>query len=919
MKNLLFALTLTAALFLGAASPGTLRFKGDKGDFVLERMNVETAGQLLLCEKDKKAPLPLKFTVKGSSVTAAADGIRWNISLKQKHNLWELEGEIVNTSGRQRLLEPVISWRVPREKGSRFWGGFDLQEAKEKSLQRKGFKGRTSKHLSGGLSQPFPTASLLNKDLVFILGQRQWECTSYNAAVYTPESTKARLTFSQRIVLEKGEKLPVRFACGIVKRRFGADENVVQAFYDAFPENWRPFVSKRNPYLKGTHSKYSAWAHKPKLEFERRKYSTLDWAYTPYKRSGDCFGRPEYWDYKPLVRPFAIRFGQLAAGINFDYRKLTCDEFHKRRQDIFKRFGRKFGYSFYVCAGWCELALANEHYKDSLTEDKSVPLILGPWSTSHDRERRVFPYGNSYGKAFMKDLAYVVKELDLPGFAIDCGTPGVNHYGAAAKNPAVKGRSWDEKGIFIDELCAINQVIDYIHRLRPADPLYAWKNGGGNADMLMIETDLFSRTFQSWMPLTRYNIGQRPAVLHVREGWNYYATIPQWRTLTLKEMLVHLKRLGDHMTFSDFEYGMTNTHYGYGGNYLSQYCMPELLECIELGWHALVPVEPNGLGEDRMLYKARYGSGADTILFFGNPYEKPIPIDFAVDNDGLKSRHLVFLPKMRDNAALENTLDKTDTSFTFALPSRLPVLFEAAAAFSALPAGGKLKISAKAVKDIHKMTYTLKLNNAKPFRSALTPRNNPGFTSEIRLNGKKVSPQTLLTIPARAEIAIHYRSTVFRDPAATFVKFPYLSTKNAPIMRIILPDDPNEAEKFAAERIMEYFKFTGEKKITAPSSVGFSKKSALKNYDRYFEISCGRGKSGVYRQGKGIQLHGADALTLRENTGALLQVMDRRFPWFMNFVMHSKMSGEVIRKFGLSNVGLPWKPCFETEKMKVAK
>ena len=39
----------------------------------------------------------------------------------------------------------------------------------------------------------------------------------------------------------------------------------------------------------------------------------------------------------------------------------------------------------------------------------------------------------------------------------------------------------------------------------------------------------------------------------------------------------------------------------------------------------------------------------------------------------------------------------------------------------------------------------------------------------------------------------------------------------------------------------------------------------------------------------------------------------------MNFVMHSKMSGEVIRKFGLSNVGLPWTPCFETEKMKVAK
>ena len=919
MRNLFFALTLTAAVLAGAASPGTLRFKGDKGKFELEKKNLKAGGNLLLRERGKNTPLPLRFNVRGQTVTAAAGGLIWKMTLKQKHNLWELDGEIVNNSGRQRLLEPVIFLAVPREKESLFWGGFDVTGAGEKTLQRKGFKGRTSKHLSGGLSQPFPTASLLNKDHIFILGQRQWECTSYNAAVYTPAGKTARLAFSQRIVVENGSKVPVRFACGIVMRRFGAEENVVQAFYDAFPENWRPFVSRRNPYLKGTHSKYSAWAHKPKLEYERRKYSTLDWAYTPYKRSGDCYGRPEFWDYKPLVRPFAIRFGQLAAGINFDYRKLTCEEFHKRRQDIFKRFGRKFGYSFYVCAGWCELALANKHYKDSLTEDKSVPLILGPWSTSHDRERRVFPFGNSYGRAFMKDLADVAAELDLPGFAIDCGTPGVNHYGAAAKNPAVKGRSWDEKGIFIDELCAINQVIDYIHSIRPSDPLYAWKNGGGNADMLMIETDLFSRTFQSWMPLTRYNIGQRPAVLHVREGWNYYNTIPEWRILTLPQMLVHLKRLGDHMTFSDFEYGMTNTHYGYGGNGQSQYCMPELLECIELGWHALIPAVTGNLREDQMLYKARYGRGADTIFFFGNPYETPLKIDFTVDNDALAGKHMVFLPKMRDRASMFNVMEKQDTRFTYTLPSRLPVLFESVAELSSLPAGGKLGVAAKAQKDIHFMVYTMKLNNGSAFKSAITPRANPGFTAQMMLNGRRIKSSEPVVIPPRAEIRIEYRSTVFRDPASVFIKFPYLSTKGFPIMRIVLPENPNDAEKFAAERIIEYFKFAGEQKITGRSSVGFSRKSGLKNYDRYFEISCGRGKNGVSRQGRSIQLHGSDALTLLENTGALLRVMDRRFPWFMNFVMHSRMSGDVVRKFGLNKICLPWTPCFESNGMQVKK
>ena len=914
-----FILLLCAAAASADPVSCGMEFKGGQGAFELSRGKVAVPGTVLLRERGRKSPLVLVLTRQGENFVAAAEGVEWRFTVKRRHNLFELSGEIVNGSDRQRLLEPGLSLTVPLEPESGFYTGFEVVKTGTSPVARRGFKGRTSKHLGGGLSQPFPAAALLNRNFAFILGQRQFECTSYNASEFLPRQGKAEILFSQRLVAEKGEKVPLRLACGIVPVRFGAEENVVQAFYDAFPENWRPFVSPRNPYLKGTHSQYSAWAHKPRLEFERRKFSTLDWAYTPYKRSGDCFGHPEFWDYKPLVQPFAVRFGQLAAGINFDYRKLSCEEFHRRRQDIFRRFGRKFGYSFYVCAGWCELALAEKHYPDSLTEDKSVPLILGPWSTAHDRERRVFPLGNSYGKAFAADLAAVAKELDLPGFAIDCGTPGVNHYGSAAKNPAVKGRSWDEKGIFIDELCAINQVSDYIHSLRPGDPLYTWKNGGGKADMLMIETDLFSETFQSWMPLTRYNIGQRPAVLHVREGWNYYNTVPDWRSLTLKEMLVRLKRLGDHMTFSDFEYGMTNSYYGYGGNYLSQYCMPELLECIALGWQALTPVETAGLGEERMLYKSRYGRGRNTILFFGNPYEKPLDIGFTVDNAGLAGKHLVFLPKMRDRSGMVNWLNGTDTRFEFALPSRLPVLFEAAAEFSALPEEGGLKVAARAEKDIHFMCYTMKLDNGKSFKSRIFPRENPGFAAQLRINGRKADMNALHTLPPRAEIKIEYRSPVFDRPAKDFVRFPYLSVKGSPLMRIVLPDSPNAAELFAAERIVEYFKFTAAEKITGPSGVKVMKKEQLGPTDRYFEIRCRPGVNGISRKGLSILIQAPDALTMRENTDALLRVMDRRFPWFMNFVMHSKMSGDVVRKFELNKHGLPWKPCFETGSMKGGK
>ena len=226
MKKAVLTLILTAAVILEAGSPGVLRFKGNTGVFELENRNLKVSGKIALLERNQKAPLKLSFAVKGDKVTAKGDGVTWEITLVPKHNLLELDGKITNTSGKQRLLEPVISMTVPREKESRFWGGFDLLKAEEKPLARKGFKGRTSKHLSGGLSQPFPTASLVNKNMAFVLGQRQWECTSYNGACYTPAGKNAELSFSQRIVAEKGETVPVRLVCGIVPVRFGARNTI---------------------------------------------------------------------------------------------------------------------------------------------------------------------------------------------------------------------------------------------------------------------------------------------------------------------------------------------------------------------------------------------------------------------------------------------------------------------------------------------------------------------------------------------------------------------------------------------------------------------------------------------------------------------------------------------------------------------
>ena len=902
-----FTLIGLLALFSGFAQ---VAFTGKTDLSMTTPKGEKLAGKIFVTERNKGV-LPLAAKLDGKTLTLTGKDFVWKAELVKLHRLNKITGVIRNTSKRQLLLEAGLKINAPRKNGDFYWGGFDVFDAKDDAIKRLGFKGRTSKHVAGGLCMPFPVSTLISKDQAVILGGRMYELTSWTGSTYTPvvKGDSAEIAYSQRIVLEPGEELTLTFLCGTLPIRMGREQNVVEAFYEATPEDFRPFVGKDNPYIRGIHSQYTAWANRPDYEQERRRYATLDWTYTPFKRNGDVFGRKEFWDYKPLYRPFAVTFCQYAVGENFDYRVLTCEEFHKKRKSIFDRFGRKFGFSFYMCSGWCEKQLAEKYYSDSLADDKEATLYLPSWSTGHDSELRMFPLANSFGDAVIRDIHDVVEELNFPGFAFDCGTPGVNHYGPAAKNPKLKGRSWDDKGIFCDELTALNIIFDYVHAMKPDDPLYVWKNGEGKADMRMIETDLFGPIFSSWMPLTRYNAGQRPCVLHVREGYLFGTTIPDWRQLTRSEFMTRWKLLADHLNFSDYEYGMSNSIYGYGGNLQSQYGLPELLECINLGWRALIPVEIANLGADQMLYKARYGRKENTIFFFGNPYETPLKLAFKIDNWGLGGGYQIFVPKMRDKASMTNTIANGDTDIAYEVKSRVPTLFEAAFSFDKLPADGKLAAEVSTEKDIHFMRYQAKLNNKSSFTAAVTPRENDNFTVKLFVNGKESAIGKDVTIPANAVITAEYRSTRFVNPAAEILSFPFTDKHNRPAFAVALADDANEDEKNIAAYMADYFRFSDKYKIT-------NGKNLLKASADVPQIKVSVRKGNallIKRDGNTITLSAPEFRSAWQAYIALARVMDRRFPYFFPFSTHYPTPTAIGKKFGVENLRLPFVRCFETE------
>ncbi|MFA6931913.1 MAG: hypothetical protein WCT05_16435, partial [Lentisphaeria bacterium] len=743
------------------------------------------------------------------------------------------------------------------------------------------------------------------------LGQFQFDQVSWNGARYRIIDEKsAELQFSQRLVLAPGQSLDFRFILGLTPRKFAREENVVQAMYDAWPSRWLPVQGQDNRYIWYAHSQYRAWYYKPDWERERRFYATVDWSYTPYKRAGDPWGKEELWDYKPVfpIRPDS--FGSIANGIRFDYTKRTHADFHRLRKEIFLKNARDFGYSFYTGAAWCEINLAKEKYPDAINYDTEggVAHILGPWSTGHDQEIRVFPMGTSFAKDFRQDTARLWKELDLPGFAFDCGTPGVSYRGPAVNNPELPGRAWDDKGIFIDELVAINDLIDFVHELDPDDPPYVWKNGQGRGDYMMIETSIFNPVFRSWMPLTRYNIGMRPAVIH-SPGYLFDQTIPNWRNLNQQDFYHELAKLADHAVMTDFQYGVTQNHVTQNGNPKSIYAMPELLECIRNGWQALIPVWINQ--QEKFLYQARYGRGASSILYFGNPWPEPMPLEFRVDNSELGKGSNLFVTKMRDQATLNNRIEGSSTSFHDSLPSRCPRLYEAIINLSALPDEGSLETIVSSHKDIDQIRFDIRLQGNSPFRAILTPRFIHRYEASVLVNETLTSPQTPVNIPANAQISVRFQSDFFHCKAADILSFPFVDAAGKPAFSIQLPAEANAAELKEATHLQDYFRFTTDRKITLAEEIPVVQLPEAVSGAAVL-IQVGRGaKTRITRRADRLEFCAADSAEAHAMLKELAYVMDRRFPYIIPFGRVDSFSQEILEKFSMPENPLPFDRCFE--------
>ena len=923
----LFLLLLTAAAVHGAVQSNSASLQVENDKLVLKNIQSDPEWQsaaLDLTLYDGKTKKILKankvsFAEKGDTITAEYTyaNCKTLLTFSAKNRVILGKGSFVNT-GKKQLWPEITLKAVLSHAPLKFWGGDNVSlDIGKEPMVRSGIKGRQLKHIASS-RQPFPLATVAGKRHSIFLGHVVYDPVSYNCASYDPQ--KKILSFAQRFVADAGQKIDFTFTAGAAQSKYGIPEGVIQQYYDSFPEAWAVNGGQDNPYVWGNQAHYLTWWTEPDFELARRLYVTLEWGYCPYKRSGDIYCRPEFWDYQPLI---AFRKNRSASmgGIKFSFDNMSRDEFLKLRKERFLKYGRRAGWMFYNTGGggFAEYDLLMKNYPDAVNNyDPQAGTIIwnGRWSTHHDKELRAFAYNTSFAKVLHEDMAKLTKELKLPGFALDCGSGGFFYRGPVTKKQ-VPGRAWDEKGVFIDQSVAINDVVDKIHQIKSDIPITCWVNGTLKGDYTLMERSYVDRSeLAKMLPIYRWWIGPRPGSVH-KHGYLYPRLVPAWRQQTKEQMMDTLGKLGDYVLLNQFKYGLNNTRTVMYGVPKIVYAQPEAHELVRAGWQIEIPVKLSaGLYSP---YLGCYGRDENCFLFFGNSSEKSSSGSVSVDSRsvaGNRNHIQLMVRKMRNKAQTINRVKNGGMNFDITLPARTPVLYETACSLLNPPADFKADICS--VKALDKQEFTVKLDAPEAFTSALAVRNIHDFVlNEISIDGKKVSfvpagrgnrtPEVKLE--KNSVIKIVYNSKYFKVTDAGFDSFKFTGKNKKCIFKVFAP---GAAAKFAS-RFDEYFDYCSKNKLIAPGFTKVARANASGKgivtvlIDKKYPAEITMDKSGS------LCVTAPDATAMDQLIKKLFYRMDKHYPSAIPMGKSGTMGfyKEQVRHFKATGMVLPYKPFFE--------
>ena len=644
--------------------------------------------------------------------------------------------------------------------------------------------------------------------------------------------------------------------------------DALQKYFSAHP---KAFTARTDidPNAAGVGAAYTAW-NGNSFERTRRFGGDWDWCYAPFKRTGDIYGRSQYWDYQS-ARPFPPADA-----------KLTPEEYRAKRLKRFQEgAAANAAMMFYVPSFiYCEENLAKEQYPGAIVykpDGKYAVYFDRPWVTGHDNEVMIYPWANKFSQQSQQDARDVVKENPISGFAYDVLNGGYPFRGTGMKESP--RRSFNADGEYVDLSVGVAKMMDFTRSLeRDGRKMALDGNPTGNTRAFLVarcDSAMYERPPYKYLdqliPL-RYAMGHKP--LTWWDDWGI-ASMIDWKNMTADEIKNAYLGVADYVRLSSYRYG------GYPSPRLVEgvpsiaHELPLLKEVVTSGWQAVPAVRTANSDLPDFIWPARYGSGVGSFITIGNASRENWSGQIVIDDDYLGANNYLFVNE--DGTPLRQSMNGRTTVINAQIASHKTLVLRAVSEVSRFSQGGA-NVSWK--DDGAKGQLTIE--------STFTP-------TQI------IAPRAGWKQTSNSGNLWNFDSLFFDSPTTDIEKFPYFGGTKDPL--IVLPTDPSPEETWAAEHIQQYFQFWGKNGIQPAQDITLKIISGLAPRDADQPlIYVGESLHKIHTKGIVLQVGKSDTVSLKEATIQLLNALDQKYFYCGKFPRGGEEAGEaeMIKKAGLA-------------------
>ncbi len=856
---------------------------------------------LRVTEGVQQTPVPVTWQLEQQVWRGRAGELSFVVQPARSGPLMVLDLALNNEGGTRRLIEVALVGQMRLDPDTaRYWDGSYRDVSPLEGFQ----PGAGDARERGS----FPLSALGDAEHAVIMGITPTTLISYAEPWldYHP-GDQSTWGFSLRAVLEPAVPERVALCLGpITGLRYGFLAAAWETYQRAFPEYFRPHEGVPDGVWL-TSSVYQSWYHPPDREWLRRLWCGWDWCYAPFKRAGDMYCREEDWDYQPLGKPLAEAKATFI-GRERRMAEETLEQFRRDRQEYFATYGLDCGQLFYTPSGiWVEKQLAQQRFPDAIVVNDAIPTQYTIWVTHWDTEVLVQPTGTSYATRLLEDYRLLLQELDISGFAFDVCTAGQRNYGPGAERP-IRGRSWDERGVFFDLGISMVQQMNFIRGLDtsrlpydtpaiigPGASFTAWHGDGALLELTLTDPHKYN------VPVMAMALGAKPGVIW--KGYDLHVILPDWEKLSRREFLTLLAKLADYVYLKSFQWGLyPGINYEVGMDKW-QRAMPLLVELVQSGWHPLAPV---ALEADAELWVGRYGAGADTSLALANPNEEAVQVGVTVDNRFLGSSSYVLVDRKRPEQALSQTLADGSTALTVTAPRRQVTVLRAVAGVKSRQT---LHVSASMSETISTKTVSLRLSVPETELVGLEWGAWPGFeVQRVQVNGQVLEPEArLVELPAgESTIAVNYAARFLHFDQQQLDRFALLTEAGEMNFQVVAPEPQRRDYRRVAERFDRYFRFYAKEVLkhdAAPLVVVTDPAQVTAPLRLELTIGAGNDNAGwsLSADGAALRLSASDEREAVRRTEELLRILDRRFEYFAPFKAIGNLHWKFFPAFGLQD------------------